>query len=103
MMSEIEFDKEKFGEEMSRFLCGYFGVGELHGEVPMHEVRAKLDMVGKMLGRSLAVCMHDGPVEADIAFAIRASEKHWRERCLESAGRLCGPGGVLREKWSEGK
>ncbi len=100
-MSDVEIDEEKFGQEMYRFLCGYFGVANLNGAVPMHEIRAKFDMIGKMMGRSMAVCLHEGPVEADIAFAIRSSEKEWRDRCLESAGRLCGPGGVLREMWNE--
>lgn len=100
-MNEIEWDKGEFEKELAGFLCKFFGVGKLEPSTPMHEIRARLELVGVMLGRSLAVCLHEGPVGADIAMAIRASEQKHKERGLKSAGDTFGPGGQVREIWNQ--
>lgn len=100
-MNEIEWDKNEFQVELTRFLAGFFGVGEIEASTPMHEVRARLELVGVMLGRSLAVCLHEGPVGADIAMTIRAAEQKWKECSQKSAGKTFGPGGQVREIWNQ--
>lgn len=100
-MSEIEWDKEKFEKELTVFLCTFFGIGKLEPTTPMHEVRARLELVGVLLGRSLAVCLHEGPIGADIAMAIRASEQDFKERTNRSIAKTFGPGGAVRERWSQ--
>ncbi|MBK5518430.1 hypothetical protein [Pseudomonas sp. TH10] len=99
-MNDIEWNKDDFGKELAGFLAKFFGVGELTASTPMHEIRARLELVGVMLGRSLAVCLHEGPVGADIAMTIRASEQKWKESSLRAAGTTFGPAGKVREIWS---
>lgn len=100
-MSEIEWDKENFENELTVFLCTFFGVGKLEPTTPMHEVRARLELIGVLLGRSLAVCLHEGPINADIAMAIRASEVDFKERTQRSLVKTFGIDGEVRKRWSQ--
>lgn len=99
-MERIEWDKENLGRELTRFFCEFFGVAELNGETPMEEIRARFELVGTCLGRTLAVVNHEGPVGVDIAMAIRASEQEYKDRCSRSVNNLCRPGGALRVHWN---
>lgn len=100
-MNKIEWDKEDFEKELAGFLCKFFGVGELEPSTPMHEIRARLELVGVMLGRSLAVCLHEGPISADIAMAIRASEIDFKARTQRSLVKTFGIEGEVRKRWSQ--
>lgn len=100
-MNEIEWNKEDFEKELAKFLCGFFGADRLEPTTPMPEIRARLEKAGIFLGRSLAVCLHEGPIGADIAMAIRASEQEYKERFLKSVGATFGPGGKVRELWNQ--
>lgn len=99
-MSEINIDKGELEEKLIRVFCEVFGVGNFTGDTPMHEMRAVAEMAGSMFGRALAASLHEGPVGADIAFAIRAYEQLGKERFLKTISRIGGPGGQLRERWS---
>ena len=99
-MNDIEWNKDDFEKELASFLCKYFGVGNFEPSTPMHEIRARLELIGGLLGRTIAVCRHEGPISADIAMAIRAREQEYKERCLKSAGTTFGPGGQVREIWN---
>lgn len=100
-MAQTELDKEEFRAALGAFLCEYFGIGDLKPDTPMHVIREKAELIGTMLGRSTAVCLHDGPIGVDIVMKIRSSEHKERELLLRIATNLCGPGGQLRELMSK--
>lgn len=99
-MSNIDYDKRELEEKLIRVCVEIFGYGDFTADTPMHEVRARAEMAGAMFGRAYAACLHEGQVGADIAMAIRTGEQIGKERFLASVGRLCTPGGELREHWN---
>lgn len=66
-----------------------------------HSLREVAEATGLPLGRSIAVCLHDGPVGADIAMKIRGCEQEGKELILNVMAKLCRPGGELREIWNK--
>ncbi|HEE9762305.1 MULTISPECIES: hypothetical protein [Pseudomonas] len=103
-MSGVYWDKEKLGPELDQqvieLFVRVFGAWVDDANAPMHEIRARFELVGTMIGRTLAVVNHEGPVGVDIALKIRRYEEHYRARCARSVGSLWGPGGKLREHFS---
>lgn len=100
-MEQFSWDKEAFRKDLTRFLCEHFGLGTLSPDTPMPEIRKRAEFVGSLLGRSMAVCLHDGPVGADIAMRIRGCEQEGKELILNVMAKLCRPGGELREIWNK--
>jgi hypothetical protein len=84
-------------EGLLRFFLKFYGVDKIDPGTPMHEIRALGEQVGEMWGRSCAVCLHDGPIEAGIAFEIRAKVVESKKRALDTVTVLYGPGGRSRE------
>lgn len=98
-MTDIQWDEDELQRKLAGFFCEFFGMEDL-SEKPMHEVRARAALAGAFIGRTLAVIQHQGPVDSGIAMAIRSKEQIWKSALLDSVGRLCVPGGELREKWN---
>ncbi|MDG9887167.1 hypothetical protein [Pseudomonas juntendi] len=65
-------------------------------EAPMNEIRDRFDVAGIMIGRTLAMVDHKGPVGADLAMKVRRYEEHYRERCKRTARNMWGPDGWMR-------
>lgn len=84
-------------EGLLRFFLEFYGVDKIAPGTPMHEIRSLGEKVGEMWGRSCAVCLHDGPIEAGIAFEIRAKVVEGKKRALDTITKLYGPGGQIRE------
>lgn len=99
-MRAIDLDKEQLVKDLVDFFCRRCGLGDVNENTPMHEIRARLEKAGEMVGRTVAVVTHEGPIGADIALKIRHEERFYKERC-SGAARVCGPQGVLRRIWDE--
>ncbi|WP_141562171.1 hypothetical protein [Pseudomonas sp. ICMP 561] len=84
-------------EALLRFFLKFYGVDKIDPGTHMHEIRALGEQVGEMWGRSCAVCLHEGPIEAGIAFEIRAKVVESKKRALDTVTELYGPGGRIRE------
>lgn len=100
-MSDIKWDEQELREKLTRFFCEFFGMAEMDADTPMHEVRARAELAGVFLGRTLGAIEHKGEIGADIAMEIRAKEERFKKTLLATAGRLCSPGGELRERWNK--
>ncbi|WP_236185811.1 hypothetical protein [Pseudomonas juntendi] len=96
---EIEYDQEELAAKLSDLFSGFF-LGKIDGNTSMQEIRARAELSGALLGRTLAVIRHEGPVGADIAVAIRWLEQAVSKGVSAQIGSMCGPGGPLREIWN---
>lgn len=99
-MSEIQWDKDELEKQVIELFMRQVGVGINDANASMHDLRTRFELAGTLIGRTLAVVNHEGPIGADIAFKIKWFEDHYKERCLRSVGNLWGPGGKLREHFS---
>ncbi|MCQ4235419.1 hypothetical protein NAV31_17135 [Pseudomonas stutzeri] len=97
----IDYDVGELEEKLIEVAVKIFGYEKFSADTPMHEIRAKAEQAGMMFGRALAAALHTGPITAELAMEIRRSEQRGKERFLESADRLCGPGGYLRKHWND--
>lgn len=93
----IDCDVAELEEKLIRVATEVCGYRTITAETPMHEIRAMAEQAGMMFGRSFAAALHSGPITAELAMEIRASEQRGKERFVESASQLFGVGGELRE------
>jgi len=93
----IDYDVAELEEKLIRVATEVCGYRTITAETPMHEIRAMAEQAGMMFGRSFAAALHSGPITAELAMEIRASEQRGKERFVESANQLFGVGGELRE------
>ncbi|WP_312920139.1 hypothetical protein [Stutzerimonas nitrititolerans] len=95
-----EYDVGELEEKLIRVAVELFGYENFSADTPMHEIRAKAEQAGMMFGRAFAAAVHEGPITAELAMEIRASEQRGKDRFLRSVDRLCLPGGELRRMWN---
>lgn len=93
----IDYDEDELELKLLTAAAELYGFDRLTADMPMHEIRARAEQAGMLFGRAIAAAAHQGPITADIAMEIKASEQIGKERFLASVGRLLGPGGELRE------
>ncbi|MCE0975129.1 hypothetical protein [Pseudomonas putida] len=96
-MSDVQWDRDEMEKEIIALFMRQIAVKSDVKEAPMHEIRARFELAGVMIGRTLAMVNHEGPINAEIALKVRWFEEHYKERCLRTAGNLLGPGGTFRE------
>ena len=99
----IGYDKEALEGKLLYMCAELYGIDRITPETPMHEVRALAEAAGSMFGRALAACLHDGPITADLAMAMRRYEQQGIESFTRAASKVMGPGGELRELWNSGE
>ncbi len=92
-----ECDLTDLEERLVRIATEVCGYRTITAETPMHEIRAMAEQAGMMFGRMYAAAIHSGPITAELAMEIRASEQRGKERFVRSASQLFGVGGELRE------
>lgn len=100
-MSKIQWDQDELEQKIIELFVKHIGVRENDAQAPVHEIRARFEVAGTLIGRTLAVVNHDGPIGADIALKIRRYEEEYKERCRRSVGNLWGPNGKLRNHFSQ--
>jgi len=97
-MSEVQWARDEMEKEVIALFMRQIAVKSDVKEAPMHEIRARFELAGVMIGRTMAMVNHEGPVNAEVALKVRRYEEHYKERCLRTAGNLLGLGGRFREK-----
>ncbi|UXA36804.1 hypothetical protein [Pseudomonas juntendi] len=97
---EIEWDQEELLGKLSDLFASFF-MGEIDGNTPMQEVRARAELAGALLGRAAAVIQHKGAIGADIAVTIRSFEQRFSKEIADNVGKMGSPGGQLRELWNQ--
>ena len=100
-MSQFSWDKGEFRDALILFLCEHFGIRNLGPDTPMREIRERSELIGVLLGRSTAVCLHEGPIGADIAIKICSCEQRDKELAMRVAANLYRLGGDIRESWNK--
>lgn len=90
-------DEKELRYRLMELFAELAGVGSVTDSMPMTEVRERTELAAKLFARAYTVCMHEGPIGANIAVDIRAAETLWRELMLDTTGRVFGPGGQARE------
>jgi len=96
---KVDWDQDELQAKLSDLFASFF-MGDLDGNTPMNEVRARAELAGAMLGRTLAVVQHEGPVETDIAVTIRYFEQRFGKEIADRIGSMGAPGGQLRDLWT---
>ncbi|EQM76400.1 hypothetical protein NA644_12335 [Pseudomonas stutzeri] len=96
-----DYDVDALEEKLIRVAIEVFGYEKFAADTPMHEIRSKAEQAGMMFGRAFAAAVHSGPITAELAMEIRASEQRGKDRFLDAVNPLCGPGGELRRTWND--
>lgn len=95
-MSEVRWDMALMEKAVIELFMKQIAVKPGDDTAPMHEIRSRFEVAGIMIGRTMAMIDHNGPIGADLAMKVRRYEEHYKERCLRSVSKMWGPNGQMR-------
>lgn len=100
-MSEVRWDMALMEQAVIELFMKQIAVKPGDQDAPMNEIRDRFAVAGIMIGRTMAMVDHKGPVGADLSMKVRRYEEHYKERCLRSVGNMWGPNGTLRNHFDQ--
>lgn len=95
-MNEVKWDAALMEKAVIELFMKQIAVKPGDHDSPMNEIRDRFEVAGIMIGRTMAMVNHNGPVGADLAMKVRRYEEHYKERCLRTARNMWGPNGWMR-------